>query len=93
MTVLYPNPCYNMICYKGTAVYHEPALYIFFRIVKWFHSKLRSSNIGFPMALQKKGLAVWVESKFVNRLMLNGQKICIEIYFLGTKCLGLLAKQ
>ena len=23
MTVLYPNPCYNMICYKGTALYHE----------------------------------------------------------------------
>ena len=38
-------------------------------------------------------MAVWVESKFVIKLMLNGQKICIEIYFLGTKFLGLLAKQ
>ena len=28
MTVLYPNPCYNMICYKGTALYHEP-VYLF----------------------------------------------------------------
>ena len=28
MTVLYPNPCYNMICYKGTALYHEP-IYLF----------------------------------------------------------------
>ena len=22
MTVLYPNLCYNEVCYKGTAVYH-----------------------------------------------------------------------
>ena len=21
MTVLYPNPCYNEVCYKGTVVY------------------------------------------------------------------------
>ena len=21
MTVLYPNPCYNEVCYKGTALY------------------------------------------------------------------------
>ena len=21
MTVLYPNPCYNQMCYKGTALY------------------------------------------------------------------------
>ena len=23
MTVLYPNLCYNGMCYKGTAMYHE----------------------------------------------------------------------
>ena len=23
MTVLYPNPCYNEVCYKGTALYME----------------------------------------------------------------------
>ena len=22
MTVLYPNPCYNELCYKGTAIYY-----------------------------------------------------------------------
>ena len=23
MNVLYPNPCYNEVCYKGTAIYYN----------------------------------------------------------------------
>ena len=23
MTLLYPNPCYNEVCYKGTALYYN----------------------------------------------------------------------
>ena len=25
MTVLYPIPCYNEVCYKGTVLYHQNA--------------------------------------------------------------------
>ena len=26
MTMLYPNPCYNEVCFKGTALYHQMSL-------------------------------------------------------------------
>ena len=27
MTILYPNPCYNEVCYKGTALYYDLGLF------------------------------------------------------------------
>ena len=28
MTVLYPNLCYNEVCYKGTALYQNSVLWL-----------------------------------------------------------------
>ena len=28
MTLLFPNPCYNKVCYKGTALYMVQSVFI-----------------------------------------------------------------
>ena len=43
-TMLYPNPCYNEVCYKGTALYYKNASLI------WASSPQNLSS-GFPTKL------------------------------------------
>ena len=48
MTVLYPNPCYNEVCYNGTALeflFYYPTYDIFSKIKIGGISKIKTATV------------------------------------------------